>query len=346
MIRFPGLTTDEIDLCHVLVDVLTKDAERGVHDAGPWGVLQSVGIEDMLADDALPDERSRRLFLCGYATGRAGSPTPLASVVAANVLLGVVQQDADLATIVGGLDSTDLTCIEDGEGLRVSGTLQVEGTDSVQRLLVPTRPAESDRATLLVVDLRDGHVRPRIERRESRTLLETVKFSGAEAHVVGVVDSRDIAAAGAAAGVVLLGESVGIHERWLERTAEHLKTRVQFGAPLAARQATRHALVDWWVVSEQLRAVSWRAARSAADPVYVATARLMGARAAHIAAETAIQLHGGVGMVDELSLGRSVRRLLECTTLVSSTRASRECFLRSTASRPRLTILTADKELK
>lgn len=101
----------------------------------------------------------------------------------------------------------------------------------------------------------------------------------------------------------------------LEHCIAHLSTRVQFGVALATFQVLRHAVVDLYVNYES---ASVLLARQVADTV--AGGRLAGRDAAlaklylnslaRHGAETAIQLHGGMGMTTELPATRLAQRLL------------------------------------
>ena len=118
--------------------------------------------------------------------------------------------------------------------------------------------------------------------------------------------------------VVACAESVGAMQAVLKATVEYTRTRQQFGKPLAANQVLRHRMADLSVLCEEARAmtlgaVSLVAAAERDDDanarsLAAAAARAKVAAAARRVAEEAIQLHGGMGVTEELTVGRYLRR--------------------------------------
>jgi alkylation response protein AidB-like acyl-CoA dehydrogenase len=86
--------------------------------------------------------------------------------------------------------------------------------------------------------------------------------------------------------------------------AAHLRTREQFGVPLATFQALRHRVADLAVAVEAATSTAWYAMRLAAarDPelhVVAPMAKLVATEAAYRVAAESIQLHGGIGFTWE-----------------------------------------------
>jgi alkylation response protein AidB-like acyl-CoA dehydrogenase len=129
--------------------------------------------------------------------------------------------------------------------------------------------------------------------------------------IEGVVD-RAMAALGA--------EAVGIMQTLLDQTLEYTKIRKQFGRPLSANQVIRHRLADMAMQCDEARSMALRAALTAdAEPVTRARAA-SGAKAkigkcARFVAEQSVQLHGAMGVTDELDIGSYFKRLLAFDTL-------------------------------
>jgi acyl-CoA dehydrogenase len=95
----------------------------------------------------------------------------------------------------------------------------------------------------------------------------------------------------------------GVIERALELTAEHARTRVQFGKPIGAFQAVAQRLADASIDVEAVRLTLWQAVwmldSSGSGPdvdVAVATAKFWAAEAGHRVAHTAVHVHGGMGI--------------------------------------------------
>ncbi|CAM3920548.1 acyl-CoA dehydrogenase family protein [Bordetella tumulicola] len=113
----------------------------------------------------------------------------------------------------------------------------------------------------------------------------------------------------------LCAHAAGAMERLLEITIDYLKTRRQFGQPLAAFQVLQHRLADMLVAKEMGLSMAYVAAAALSEPDegrrsrMLASAKLEAARAGRFVAQSAVQLHGGMGMTDELEVGDYFKRL-------------------------------------
>jgi alkylation response protein AidB-like acyl-CoA dehydrogenase len=115
-------------------------------------------------------------------------------------------------------------------------------------------------------------------------------------------------------------EAVGIMQTLLDQTLEYTKIRKQFGRPLSANQVIRHRLADIAMQCDEARSMALRAALMAdAEPVARSRAA-SGAKAkigkcARFVAEQSVQLHGAMGVTEELDIGSYFKRLLAFDTL-------------------------------
>jgi len=115
-------------------------------------------------------------------------------------------------------------------------------------------------------------------------------------------------------------EAVGIMQTLLDQTLEYTKIRKQFGRPLSANQVIKHRLADMAVQCDEARSMALRAALMAdAEPV-VRSRAASGAKAkigkcARFVAEQSVQLHGAMGVTEELDVGSYFKRLLAFDTL-------------------------------
>jgi alkylation response protein AidB-like acyl-CoA dehydrogenase len=116
--------------------------------------------------------------------------------------------------------------------------------------------------------------------------------------------------------VALCAEAVGSMERALHLTRDYASLRRQFGSPISSFQAIQHRLADMVAELELGRSSLHRAlaARFGSDRVTQSRAasgcKALVGRAARFICENAIQIHGGVGMADELEVGHHYRRVL------------------------------------
>jgi acyl-CoA dehydrogenase len=108
--------------------------------------------------------------------------------------------------------------------------------------------------------------------------------------------------------VGLCAAQLGVAERALELTAEHARTREQFGRPIGAFQAVAQRLADAYVDVEAMRLTMWQAAwrLEAGLPAdeEIATAKFWAAEGGHRVAHTAVHIHGGVGVDTSHALHR------------------------------------------
>ena len=114
-------------------------------------------------------------------------------------------------------------------------------------------------------------------------------------------------------------EAVGTLQAVLEASCDYARTRQQFGKTLASFQVIAHRLVDMFTQVELTRSLAWLAADQFgpdgdASPqrrrLLLSACKAQVSAACRLVGEHAIQIHGGIGMTDELALSHQVRRLL------------------------------------
>ena len=111
-------------------------------------------------------------------------------------------------------------------------------------------------------------------------------------------------------------EAVGATKFACDTTLEYLKTRKQFGVPIGTFQALQHRMVDMFIAHEQAKSMACLAcskvdsAENAADRARaVSAARIKIADSARHISQESVQLHGGMGMSEELKVSHTFRRL-------------------------------------
>jgi alkylation response protein AidB-like acyl-CoA dehydrogenase len=111
-------------------------------------------------------------------------------------------------------------------------------------------------------------------------------------------------------------EAVGAMKYACDATLEYLKTRKQFGVPIGTFQALQHRIVDMVISHEQARSMACLACSKADDARSpqdrkraVSAAKIRIADAARHVSHEAVQLHGGMGMSDEMKVSHGFRRL-------------------------------------
>lgn len=162
--------------------------------------------------------------------------------------------------------------------------------------------------------------------RSARRLLDgrgaaTMRFHSARATRL---DCRDAAASVASAleqaRVAGCAEACGAMTALCDATVEFARTRRQFGDTIGSFQVIQHQLVDMTVAAQEAAAIT-RAAAKAVDaghpqaPTLVSAAVVRTNLAGRMIGESAIQIHGGIGMTSELSAGAYFKRLLTIASL-------------------------------
>jgi alkylation response protein AidB-like acyl-CoA dehydrogenase len=119
--------------------------------------------------------------------------------------------------------------------------------------------------------------------------------------------------------------AAGAMERLIEITRDYVNTRRQFGKPLAAFQALQHRLADMLVQKECALSMAYVAAQALDEPDAAARRRMLSgakvlvARAARFVGQQAVQLHGGMGITDELNVGDYFKQLTMVDVLLGDT---------------------------
>ncbi len=132
--------------------------------------------------------------------------------------------------------------------------------------------------------------------------------------------------------IVAVGaEAVGIMDKLKDTTVEYTKTREQFGIAIGKFQALQHRMVDMFMACEQTRSLVYRAVCSVAEGKAeaeqdVLALKVMIGRAGKLVGDEAFQIHGGIGMTDELDVGHYVKRLMMINTLFGDADYSQQKF--------------------
>lgn len=128
---------------------------------------------------------------------------------------------------------------------------------------------------------------------------------GAAMPVVEAVTDEAIAA--------LCAEACGVLRRLHEGTLDYTRQRKQFGASIASFQVLQHRMVDMFMALEQAVSMTYMAnIKLAAEPSErsrsISAAKVQIGRACRFVGQNAIQLHGGMGMTEEMAIGHYFKR--------------------------------------
>jgi pimeloyl-CoA dehydrogenase small subunit len=267
------------------------------------------------------------VVLGGGALRHAGNGALLAELVpgiaAGQLTLALAHQERQARF---DLADTATTARADGKGgytLEGEKVVVLAG-DSADRLIVTARAsgARADRGGigLFLVDAKANGVTRRgyptqDGMRAADVTLSAVKV-GPEAVLAGPERGLDVLERVVDEAIAALAaEAVGAMAGLNELTVEYLKTRKQFGVPIGSFQVLQHRAVDMLTALEQARSMAYYATMMAAEPDTkerrraMAAAKVQVGRSGRLVGESAIQLHGGIGMTMEYKAGHYFKRL-------------------------------------
>lgn len=280
-----------------IVDLVAVAEVFGAHLlAEPW-TASVVLVGGMLA--AVPDNADARACLERIAAGEAigafaheegrGTPDPALIATAAEISGSGHALTGDKRMVLHGA-AADVLVV----------TARLEG----ELALFLADPAASTATPFTTIDgRRAAHLR----------------FDGSPATLLAAEAEPKVREALDRAIVVLSAEAVGAMGELLRRTSEYAFTREQFGAPIGTNQALGHRLADMKIAHMKARATLLHttalaeAHRLTARDVAVLKAQV--GRLGREVGESAIQIHGGVGMTDELPVGHLHKRILTVDAL-------------------------------
>jgi hypothetical protein len=113
----------------------------------------------------------------------------------------------------------------------------------------------------------------------------------------------------------LCADAVGVMQALVDATVEYVRQRQQFGQPIGRFQALQHRIADMLIQLEQARSMSYLAALRCTDEDVGERRRALSAakavigQAGRFVGQQAVQLHGGMGMTDELRVSHWFKRL-------------------------------------
>ncbi|CAM3604722.1 acyl-CoA dehydrogenase family protein [Smaragdicoccus niigatensis] len=274
-------------------------------DGGPTELMI---ILEALGNALVIEPFVETVVLAGGLLKRAGAENLLSEIVAGDAVIAVAATEWEDVTTTARQDGDEW--VLDGE------KIAVVAAPIATHLLVSARTG--DRIGLFVLDTktRAGLTVKPMRTIDDRTAAD-LTFDGlrlpADALLVedawaSLEQARDEGAA------AIVSEAVGCMRKVLADTVEYTKQRSQFGVPISSFQALQHRMVDMYMEVEQAAAAQYLATlKLDAEPAVraraVSAAKATIARAARFVGQNAVQLHGAMGMTEELAIGHYFKRL-------------------------------------
>tara|TARA_Y100001936_G_scaffold249748_1_gene300819 strand:- start:6508 stop:7632 length:1125 start_codon:yes stop_codon:yes gene_type:complete len=124
--------------------------------------------------------------------------------------------------------------------------------------------------------------------------------------------------------LAISAEAVGAMEVLYKTTVEYTKTREQFGTPIGKFQVLQHRMVDMFMEYEQCKSLLFMATMKKNEKANDSKKAISGlkyqvGKAARFIGQESIQLHGGMGVTDELNVGHYFKRLTTISTIFGNT---------------------------
>ena len=266
------------------------------------------------------------IVLGGGAIKRGGTPAIKESVLP-NLIEGNLQVTLAYAEEQSRFDIEDVATAarEDGSNFIINGKKSmVLNAESADKIVVVTRTSGSqvdeDGISLFLVDANSKG----IERENFPTVdglrASEITFTDVEVPSANLIGEKDkgfsiLQAVVNDAILALSAEAVGAMEVLYKDTVEYTQQREQFDHPLSDFQVLQHRMVDMFMEYEQCKSLLLRATmETVQDPILAqrtvhALKHLIG-KSGIFVGESAVQLHGGMGVTEELRIGHFFKRLL------------------------------------
>ena len=296
-----------------------------------YGGIGGGPVETMLLMEAfgaglVPEPYFPSVVLGGGLVAAAGSEAQKQALLPA-LAAGDLKLAFACVEIQAGYDLFDVetTAERRGGGYVVNGAKGVVlGAPTADRIIVCARTAggsrDRDGIGLFLVDRAANGVRlrgyPTVDGlRAAEVAFENVAVEedavlgdpGGAWPAIEAVEERAVAA--------LCAEAVGAMDAIVRGTAEYLKTRKQFGRPIGTFQVLQHQLADMVIALEEARSMAYAATLRLDEPDALLRAKtISGAkhvigRNGRLIGQRGIQLHGGMGMTEEMDVGHYFKRL-------------------------------------
>ncbi|MEE4206951.1 MAG: acyl-CoA dehydrogenase [Erythrobacter sp.] len=318
---------------------------EGGYDRARWESLAELGLIALAAgeDAGGMGGTPLDLALVAEAIGKANAPDPWLELgVLPTLLLDRGRAHGALEKVLAGESIATLAWTEraqryslaakatraerDGQGFRITGEKTMVLGAALADLFVVTADLDGEtRAFLVAADAEGLEMRP--YRLADGSIAGEIRLTRVSVSEAALLD-LDAEALGEIASEIRLhasAEMVGLSQRLLDETLRYVKEREQFGVPIGSFQALQHRLVEAYARLEQSRSILYRAAMGARDAEGSGWQRAIAGAKAYIGenadaiAREAVQMHGGMGITDELAIGHAMKRVMVLARLFGDT---------------------------
>jgi len=303
------------------------------YDRPRWQQLAEMGLIALAAgeDAGGMGGSAVDLALVCEALGKANAPDPLLEHgILPALLLERGGASEALEGVLSGTTIATLAWTERGQrySLKAKGVKAEEGAEGfaltgektmvmgalLADLFIVTADCGGETAFFVVPKDAPG-VEVRAYRLADGSIAGEIKLTRTPASARLALDPQGLAAIVAEARLYAAAEMVGLGQRLLDDTLAYVKEREQFGVAIGSFQALQHRLVDAYAKEEQARSMLYRAALTDRADAAKWQRAAAGAKAfigenVDAIAREAVQMHGGMGITDELAIGHAMKRVM------------------------------------
>ncbi len=303
------------------------------YDRARWQELAEMGLIALAAgeDSGGMGGSAVDLALVAEAIGKANAPDPLlehgilpALLLerggASEALDGVLSGEtiATLAWTERGqrysLRAKGMKAESAGDGFVLTGEKTMVMGALIADLFIVTADFGGETACFLVPRYAPG-LEVRAYRLADGSIAGEIRLTRTPASAKLALDADGLAAIASELRLYAAAEMVGLGQRLLDDTLTYVKEREQFGVAIGSFQALQHRLVDCYAKEEQARSMLYRAALTDRADAAKWQSAAAGAKAyigdnVDAIAREAVQMHGGMGITDELAIGHAMKRVL------------------------------------
>jgi len=289
------------------------------------GGFGSGAVDLMVMTEAMGKGLMREPFLstvvtCGGFLQNAGSSTQQDQYVG-DIIAGQSQWAFAFAELAGGYDWSriDTRAEKNAEGYLLNGRKLAVLNGHCADFMIVTAATEAGISLFIVDGAQAGVSREPFSAMDgshgAHVQLDNVQLGAGQLLGLAGQAQSYIDRVLATTIVAMGGEALGAMQTLLGSTVEYTKTREQFGQPIGKFQALQHAMADMYLKVEETRSLLFNAAilideDSEQAAQACAALKVKMAEAGRFVAKQSVQLHGGIGMTDELNVGHHFKRLL------------------------------------
>lgn len=286
------------------------------------GIVESCLLMSAMGRHGIRNHYWESILLAGriLATACVNNPAHcdlLSSVLAGDCQLGLALFEQNYADQPDALQCSAAVA---GQGWEINGEKILVANPDAEQILVFARTQPQGELNAFVVANGTAGITPHklalMDNTDSARLVFNQVLVPAEAKLF--VDGKcqaTLDTISEEAIVALCAEAQGAMDALLQQTLEYSRNRKQFGVAIGSFQALQHRMVDMYRSAELCRALLLRAQCAVLDvaedrAATIAALKAFVGKKSRQLAEEAVQLHGGMGVSEEMPIGGYLRRLM------------------------------------